>query len=68
MKQKFLAFRIEWLWMEIHQLKRRQRRPITMEKQQKLVRKIAQKRFEAEQLRCLYEVLAGIRGLDGQIV
>lgn len=67
MKKRRIALQIEWLWLRIHALERKLKRTQSEEKRCQIQRKIRQKRYEEEQLRCLYEVLCGIRDEYGRV-
>ena len=66
-KKGYTALKIEWLWVKIHCHRRRLRQKQGQNTAAQVMRKIAVYRYEAEQLSCLYEVLAGLRTPDGSL-
>lgn len=64
-KKGYTALKIEWLWVKIHWHRGRLRQKQGQDTAARIERRIAVYRYEAEQLSCLYEVLAGLRAPDG---
>ncbi|MGM9594345.1 MAG: hypothetical protein ACI3U8_08315 [Candidatus Onthomonas sp.] len=66
-KKTYTALKIEWLWIKIHWHRRKLKTQQRQDAVARVERIIAVYRYEAEQLSCLYEVLAGLRATDGSL-
>jgi hypothetical protein len=68
MKKRLVAMKIESIWLRIHVLRYRMGSGIADAERKRLAKKAGVLRYEAEQLRLLYEVLAGLRDTEGKPV